>query len=217
MNKLIVAIFIFIFFTGIYVNGYFLFNTSDGAFNPNPGSSEMNEVSSNYLGQLVIEGAGFFLQSNSDYQLFLKKVELSGIVEVNTNEILEVLDKAVKNMELAKQTYEQLLQLTAALEYNPTARERLRDFDYSGYCKKNRLNRPVFRQVEKLLKAGDVRGCYQRCYNAVGVILDKLNDIKTVVESGNLPVIPACWRLNQLYLETGLFGQYASEVFMNLE
>ncbi len=109
-----------------------------------------------------------------------------------------------------------ILQLADTLEYNPLVQEKLRDFDYSGYREKNRLNPSVFGQVEELLKSGDVRGCYQKFYTVTVDILGRLASIKAAAETGTLPGIPACWRLNQLYLEMALFGQYASEVFMNI-
>lgn len=217
MNKLKIITFIFIFLSGIYVNGYFIANTSEGAFNHEPESSNGNVSISTSLGQLVIEGAGYFLQSGSDYRLFLKKVELSAISGLNTGELLPVLDGAVKNMELAKETYHQLFQLTGSLEYDAYAQERLRDFDYRAYREKHRLNPAVFQQVEELLKNGDVRGCYRKCRNTAAVILAGLRDIENDAEAGNFPSIPACWRVNQMFLELELFGQYASEVFMNLK
>ena len=216
MKKLTLMTFIFIFFTGIYVNGYFLFNEPEILFLTSPIENDGLDTKYNTLKNLLIVGAGHFLQSNSDYQLFLKNVELSGIVEVNTGEILSALEGALNNLEKAKETYYKILQLAGTLEYNPLVQEKLRDFDYSGYCEKNQLNQPVFQQVEELLKAGDVRGCYQKFYMETVDILERLASIKTAVETGALPGIPACWRLNQLYLEMELFGQYASEVFMNI-
>jgi len=215
--KLIITMFMFIFLTGIYLNGYFVFNTTENTFGSNSGSDNVNDGSSTSLGQLVIEGAGYFLQSNSDYQLFLKKVELSGIDAGNTVEIQAALDSAIKNMELAKETYYKILQLANTLDYNPTVLEKLRYFDYNGYREKYNLNIVIFRQVEELLKSGDVRGCYQKCYHTFGVILARLRAVKANAETANVTDIPACWRVNQLYLEIEFFGQYASEVFMNIK
>jgi hypothetical protein len=65
-------------------------------------------------------------------------------------------------MELANETYYQILQVSNLLEYNPTVLEKLKYFDYADYQYANRLNPTIFKQVEQLLKPGDVRGCYQR-------------------------------------------------------
>lgn len=216
MNKLKIATFIFIFLSGIYVYGYFVCNEPEIIFDQEPIENGGENTQYTSLNRLVIDGAGYFLQSNSDYQLFLKKIELSAISRVSNREILVPLDNAIKSMELAKSSYYQIIQLANNLEYNLITQEKFRYFDYSGYQKDNNLNPVVFQQLEELLKTGDVRGCYQKFFTQIIEILERLGAIKTDVEAGNLPGIPECWRLNQMYLETELFGQYASEVFMNL-
>jgi hypothetical protein len=70
--------------------------------------------------------------------------------------------------------------------------------------------------VEKFLKNGDVRGAYLWFYNRTGDILEKLGAVKTSVDSNEFPELKKCWRLNQLIIESELFGQYLAEIFSEI-
>jgi hypothetical protein len=213
-QKLLTAM-IFVALITVNVNGLFVFNETEGAFNPNPCEGCENYAAP-ALEQLIVVGAGYFIQSNSDYQLFLKTIEMSVIYGVNNADMVNAIDNAIKNMEMANETYYYILQVSSMMEYNPTVLEKLKYFDYDNYQYVNRLNPAIFKQVEKFLKAGDVRGCYQRFYTATNEILYRLRNIKASVDTLTMPKIADCWRLNQLYLEMALFGQYTAEVFMNI-
>jgi hypothetical protein len=215
IKRKILTAMIFVFMLTINSYGLFVLNNTEGAFNPPPCAGCKNYAALD-LGQLLVTGAGYFIQSNSDYQLFLKTIEMSDIYGMNSEDMADSIDNAIKHMEMANETYYQILQVSNLLEYNPTVQEKLKNFDYDNYQFINRLNPAIFKQVERLLKPGDVRGCYRRFYNATNEILERLRSIKTSADTLTIPRIPDCWRLNQLYLEMGLFGQYAAEVFMNI-
>jgi hypothetical protein len=216
IKKKILTAMIFAALITLNLNGYFVLNGTGGAYNSNSCEDCLNYAAPG-LEQLIITGAAYFIQSNSDYQLFLKTIEMAGIYGVNNEDLANKIDSAVKNMELANETYYQILHMSNLLEYNPTVLEKLKYFDYGFYQYVNHLNPAIFKQVEKLLKTGNVRGCYQRFYTATNEILARLRGIKTSLENVSMPKIPECWRLNQLYLELALFGQYTAEVFMNIE
>ena len=207
-----------IFAVVLTINSYGLFvlNNTEGAFNPHPCEDCINYASSD-LGEMLVAGAEYFLQSNIDYQMFLKTIEISDIYGINNEDMANTIDNAIKHMKMANETYFQILQVSNLLEYNPTVQEKLKNFDYNNYQYVNRLNPAIFHQVEQLLKTGDVRGCYQRFYNATNKILMRLQNIKTSVDILTIPKIADCWRLNQLYLEMELFGQYTAEVCMNIK
>ena len=214
-QKIMAAAVFFVLIT-LNVNGLFVLNETGGAFNSNP-CEDCKSYNSSGLEQSIVMGAGYFIQSNSDYQLFLKTVEMSGIYGLNNEDMMNTIDNAVKNMELANETYYQIIQVSTLLEYNPIVLEKLKYFNYPDYRYVNRLNPTIFKQVEKFLKYGDVRGCYQRFYTATLEILHRLKSIQSNVHAVTMPEIADCWRLNQLYLETQLFGQYTAEVFMNIQ
>jgi len=209
---------IFILFVSIVnLHGYFFANETDKAFIPPNPCEGCKDYSTSSLGQLIIEAAGFFIQSNSQYQLFLKEVELSGIYGINQEAMTKALDNAITHMEMATETYLLLVKTTNNFEYNQTVLAALNHFDYTGYRDLNHLNTAIFKQVQQLLEAGDVRGSYYRFYTATEEILNRLRDIKNSMDTLKIPKIPECWRLNQLYQETQIFGQYTAEIFMNLK
>lgn len=195
------------------LSGYFAFNETCKAF---PDQCDRGGRESVTLGQLIIDGAGYFLQSNIEYQLFLKKVELSGPYGLNFPELQGIIDKAIENMELANTTYFQMWQTSTNLQYDQTVLDKLKLFNYRVYQKENNLNPKVFQEVEEFLKNGDVRGAYLWFYNRTGDILEKLEAIKASVDSNVFPELKKCWRLNQLILEAELFGQQVAEIFFEI-
>ncbi len=213
-QKLLTAV-IFVVVLTINSYGLFVLNETGNAFNPPPCAGCKNYAAFD-LGQLLVASAEYFIQSNSDYQMFLKTIEVSDIYGINNEDMANTIDNAIKNMELANETYSQILQVSILLEYNPAVLEKLKYFDYDNYQNVNRLNSAIFEQVEQLLKPGDVRGCYKRFYIASNDILLRLRSLKTIADKCIMPKISNCWRLNQLYMETQLFGQYTTEVFMSL-
>ena len=214
-QKVVTAV---IFAAVLTINSYGLFvlNETGGAFNPNP-CEDCKDYAATGLEQLIVIGAGYFIQSNSDYQLFLKTIEMSDIYGINYEDMNNTIDNAIKQMEMANETYYQIILVSNLLEYNQAVLEKLKYFNYTYYQYVNRLNPTIFKQVEKFLKSGDVRGCYQKFYTATNEILHRLRGIQSSVETLTMPEIADCWRLNQLYLEIALFGQYTAEVFMNIE
>jgi hypothetical protein len=117
MKKLCLSIFLVLGVLGFTHNlfGYFVANESCKSFTDQCDRGGRESVT---LGQLIIDGAGYFLQSNIEYQLFLKKVELSGPYGLNFPELQGIIDKAIENMELANATYFQIWQMSTNLEYD---------------------------------------------------------------------------------------------------
>jgi hypothetical protein len=198
------------------VYGFWSYNLSCQAFLDQCENGGL-KIATLSLDQLIIDAAGFYIKSTSDYQLLLREIELSAIYGVDFSAFREHINKAIDNMELANATYFQIWQTSKNLQYAPITREKLRQFDYTTYQAANSLNSVIFRQVADLLKAGDVRGTYERAYNTTREILEGLKTLKISVNKKKLPKIPDCWRINQLYLEAELFGQYVSEVFFAVE
>ncbi len=162
------------------------------------------------VGQLIIDAAGHFLQSNSDYQLVLKRIELS---ETGLN---HALDKTIQSMANANALYFEIWNTSLSLEYDPLAIEKLSQFDYNGYKLENNLNPVIFQKVEDFLKQGHVRELFQQAFIDSSKILETLKAIQVSLESGKTVDISSYWRLNQLYLDFAFFGQYCSEVFVKL-
>ena len=219
MKRIIITIFLvqFIFVASLDLFGYFSYNRSCEAFtsqcDPDPGGRTKSAT----LGHMIIDATSFFLQSHSDYQLFLKKIEQSEIYGVDYSELQTIINKAIDSIALAHSSYYEIWQTSKTLDYNPFILEKLRNFDYTQYQVDHNLNSSMFNEVSCFLSVGNVRESYEWFYNATGEILESLNILKESVNSNTIPKIKDCWRLNQKFLESELFGQYISEVFFALE
>jgi len=197
--------------------GYFSYNRSCEAFPEQCEEGQGLNISTPPLGQLIIEAAGYYIKSNSDYQLFLREIELSGPNGPNFAVLQELVNNAIENMRMANTAYWQIWQASEALDYDPVVLEKLCQFDYPGYQAGNNPNPVIFEKAANYLKNGDVRGTYRQANIAAAEILQGLEILKSSIDKNKLPKLNACWRLNQLYLETELFGQYVSEVFFALK
>lgn len=197
------------------INGVFSYNKTCDAFTgecDNDGDGTERTFAPS-LKQLIIDSAGYYMQSNGFYQQFLNKVELSEIYGINFWELAEIIDNALVNMELSNAVYYELWQTSKTLDYNSLTLYKLKQFNYADYQKEHGLNLCVFDQVSDRLRAGDVIGVYENAYNDTLNILDKLRDLKASIYAFQLPEVADCWRITQFYFETQLYGQYVSEVF----
>ena len=57
----------------------------------------------------VIEAAGYFLDSQSDFLLFSNKIELSGIQGSDYNELRGILNRSITKLKSAKSKYEEII------------------------------------------------------------------------------------------------------------
>jgi hypothetical protein len=168
------------------------------------------------LGQLSIEAAGFFLQSNSNFQEFLKKIELAEIYGVNDEELIELITRAYENMEMAQSIYYRVWQFSKSLERDPVVLQKLAQFDYELILEEKRLIPSIFNDVEKYLKPGNMPGAFEKIYNDTSQILQGMKTLKTINASNSKDIL-LCWEVNQRLLESELFGQYISIVFLEIK
>jgi hypothetical protein len=218
--KFLKSVMIFTFAVLLLVSGgygFFSYNRSCEAFLVQCQEGVGFSISTPLLGQLIIEAAGHYIKSTSDYQLLLREIELSGSDDANFAALQELVNKALENMKMAHSSYWQIWQTSQGLDYDPAVLEKLRQFDYLSYQAENNLVPLIFTKAANYLKNGDVRGTYRQAYIAAADILQGLETLKINIDKNKLPQIKDCWRLNQLYLEMELFGQYVSEVFFALK
>ena len=205
-----ISIIILILIFTSYSKAWLAFNGGCKVFpNQCPSSNDGNDLLNQVidLGQLITTAGGYFLQSNSDYQIVLKKIEL------NEQGVIDSIDHAIQSMTAANAIYFEIWETSKTLEYDPISIEKLSLFDYYSYKLENNLNPVIFQKVEDFLKKGHIRELFQQAFNCSKRILEKLKDIKKELESSRKVDISNYWRVNQFYLEFALFGQYASEVF----
>jgi len=168
------------------------------------------------MGVLIIEGAGYFLGSQSDMFLFLNRLELAGLSTPDYADLQDLLNRAVKNMEKAVETYKTLAATAAVTPYNQQVLSQLMQFDFTGYEKTNGLNGEVFARVKAYLSRGNVTGVILLIKRDMESILNLLYGLKALVDKSEFPDLSMLWRVNQSYYQTMLGGQYVAEVFNSL-
>ena len=168
------------------------------------------------IGQLTVQGAGYFLKSYSAFLLFLQKVEMAELNGANYQEMQAVLNTAIDNMENAANTFDKLVQTAKERPYNPVVIDKLRNFDYQRYMRDNGLNRVVFMKVKGFLAKGDVTGAYMKLKADMEDIARQMHTVKQAVDANIFPDISQLWRINQAFGNNMAFGQNMAEVFMNL-
>lgn len=165
------------------------------------------------IGQYLVEGGGYYLNSYSDVMILLNRVEMSVISGVNHEELQGILNSAIGHLEHAKSSYLNLCNLAEITPYNQDVIVLLKNFDYSSFIYDYGLNADIFSKVEELLKKGDIRGVYNRLYDDVCNILVQLYSLKENVDKDSFPKISDLWRINQNFSQSILYGQYVTEVF----
>lgn len=214
-KTILISVLMISLFTGNILAIYYV-NRSCEAYNnclPPPG---LKIGFSPSIGQLIIEGAGYFLASHADSQTLLNKLELSEINGVNYPEVQGILNSAIANMENACATFKSLIQLAKETPYDQTVIDKLRKFDYQGFMKTNNLVGDIFIKVQGFLAKGDVTGAYIELKASKDAIIAQLYVIKDALDSNLFPDTNLLYRVNQAYSETMLFGQYVAQVFKNL-
>ena len=211
--KILITILMFLILTP-NVYGVIFGNDSCNAFLPGclptPGGLKSNNIMSESLGQMIVDGAGYFLASHSAFLQVLKKVELAETPGI------DLFKDVQNNIYFSEIAYTDLANTAKRLEYNQVVIEKLRIFDYKSFAIKKGLNSAVFSTVEKYLANGDVKGVYEKFFNDTAEINILVLRLK-VSSEGEPTDLESLWRINQKYSEALLFGQYVAEVFMAIK
>jgi len=214
-KTILISVLMITLFTG-QICAFFYANRSCEAYNnciPTPGLKSSTSPS---IGQLIIEGAGYFLASHADMQTLLNKLELSEINGVNYPEVQGMLNSGITNMENAGAAFKNLIRLAKETPYDQTVIDKLMKFDYQGFMKANNLVGDIFIKVQGFLAKGDVTGAYITLKSSKDAIIAQLYVIKAALDSNLFPDTNLLYQVNQAYSETMLFGQYVAQVFKNL-
>ena len=150
--KIIIITTVIIFVAlSLNVYGFLAFNQGCKAFPNQCDDGSGTSIQGLSIGQLIIHAAGSFLQSTSDYQIVLKKIELT------ETGVIDSIGQAIKSMAKANALYFEIWNTSLSLEYDPLAIDKLSQFDYIGYQIENNLNPVIFQRVEDFLRQGHVR------------------------------------------------------------
>lgn len=202
--KFILGIFILCLF---YLNSYsyVILNRGDESFSGNGDD--------NVIGSCIIDGGGYFLKAYSDALIVLQRIECWDTLKPDYNELSSALSSAIENMRNAREAYSRLKLAADNTPYNPVFVGKLISFDYNEFRESRALEGNSFNIAKSYLAAGNVRGIFTHLLSGTEQILHLLKDIKTSVDAGKFPDLASLWRVNRLFSETMLTGQYAAEIF----
>lgn len=207
--KIIVGIGILVFLSQ-YTFSHWVCNTFPIIFN---GSGDFQTSLDNY----VIDGAGYFLEAYSNTLMLMKKIEWSGKESLNTDEVKLLVENALENIESAREAYVNLTRAADNTPYNPVIIDKLKNFDYDAFQKDNGLNPGVFSSVKAYLANGDIRKLYYDFSSTVEEISGLLKQVNEQINVGNFAPVKEIWKLNGLFSESLLFGQYVSQVLYKIQ
>jgi len=213
---LLVAFTAIIFTVNVYP--FINFNGAGGGYGSggqgeSPGIQSMEYQSIEYY----IQAAGtYYLEANSHVQTLLKLVEQQDLQGINYISMQLVVKWALEDMQMAKDTYAQLIRKAEATPYNETVLVKLRDFDYDSFMEKNGLNPVLFGLVRQYLQNGDITGMFKCAYVDVTAMIDILVKIRDTVSQYRLPGISLFRQLNEKQALSSVFGSYAARVFTEI-
>ena len=166
----------------------------------------------------IIEAAGYFLKSYSNFLLLLNNVELSDIERerIDYAQCRQIINDTILQMENARERYGTLKQIADSTPYNQTVISRLLDANDSLLQERDGSKSVISNEVAVYLRSGDVRGIYHQMFSDTRQILDMLSVIKSAVEAEMTPANFDLWKVNRFYSRSMLLGQYIAEIFSKI-
>ena len=210
---LLVAFTAIIFTVNVY--SYINFNGVGGGYGSG-GQGESPSIQSveyQSIEYYIQAAATYYLEANSHIQTLLKLVEQQDLQGIDYSAMQSEVKRALYDMQMAKDTYGQLIRKAEATPYNETVLVKLRDFDYESFMEKNGLNPVLFVLVRQYLQNGDITGMFKRTHADVTVMIDLLVKIRDIVSQYRLPGVSLFRQLNETQALSSVFGSYAAGVF----
>lgn len=214
MKKFIISTTLLLFFSMSVFAVIFCNDTPcgyEGNCTNNSGGSSISSFYGN-MDTLVVVGAGQFIESHSNFQMFLQKYELTGLHGFDSYSLNSILIDAIIGMEQAADIYEYLLMIAEVTPYNQVFIGKLKTFDYDGFQESFNLNNQVFQKASHFLSTGDITGSYKSILVDIRGIIESLYFLKDSIDKNVLPEVSKVWELNQKYSDTLFFGQYMAMV-----
>jgi hypothetical protein len=191
------------------------FNGSGSGYD-DPGDGESASENPT-IENLVIEGAGYYLQGNSYIQSVLNQVELQDVKGIDYTGLHRLIANALEYITNARLVYEKLVETAEITPYNQVVIAQLKAVDYNSFMLENRLNEVIFKKVEGYLSNGNITGVFKRSLSVIKSIQWLLCIVTNYVEFNQMPGPEISWKLNELCAEFSLFGSYTARIFQSIQ
>lgn len=196
------------------LSGVIILNGTDSTYNSSGSGDKYN---SNYpIKSLIIVGASHFLESSSNFQAFLREIELADISGPDYEKMKRILNASAVSIQVASSTYAELKSLSETIPYNQEIIDKLKSFDYESFKEGKKLNPQIFQIVKKYLSQGYVSELYGEMLSNTLEISEDLKNIKNAIDKNNYPDIWLVWGVYQKYTDSQLFGMYVSMIFKSI-
>lgn len=214
LSLLIIVLFIFtgIMFPLIMSNGVSVVFSNDTMANVSGVKTESMEIET-----LVIQGAGYYLESTTVFQDLLNKIENKDILGTDYDGWLTSTAKAKELIDHAIDTYNLLIQKAQITPYNQDILNALAKFDYDAFMNKNNLNPVIYLRIKELLVQGDVIGVLKINYSNFIEISNMLSLLQDNLNEENLTDFSSLLGINEKYSEATLFGSYVARIFSEID
>jgi len=164
----------------------------------------------------VVAGAIHFLHSKANTDLLLMEFEKSARQDFNFSLSLEYVEKAMAELEAAKVNYARAAEIGERIGYIEKKMAWFKDYDYDTFITKNNLNKEIAGIVKGYLINADILGVYKHSINNINELLNILYLIRDKVKVNEKPDISTCWMLLQKYSDATLFGNYSTQMGLEI-
>ncbi|MCP4150823.1 MAG: hypothetical protein GY757_23960 [bacterium] len=196
-------------------------------------------VPNEFIRFFVVKAAIYLLDSQVEYIKFLHTLELSEINPSILDDCREgqqqpdefdfnnFLNNALQKMDHSITNYDELLNHLDNHTYNCMMRDRLACYDYDALFLRilggDTPSAPdlLFEEIRSLLITCNIKLFYIQLLKKTKEIESQLRKLQSEIANETTAVtgydnLSKMWRINQNYTDTIRYGQYASEVFMDI-
>jgi hypothetical protein len=189
-------------------------NGAGGGYDGGDGAAGIDGVNKNNTIEYYITlGAGYYLNANTNFQEFLKKVEMQDIQGVDFAAVQNTVGSSLVNMENAANIYMLLVKEVETTPYNDVVIARLKEFDYQSFMLENNLIPVVFSEVEGFLQKGDITGLLKKVHKDLVIMGEMLKAVNDELTLNRVPQLHLLWQINETFSRVSQFGSYTARVY----
>jgi hypothetical protein len=179
---------------------------------PPPTDSDDNKAT-----QSITNGAANFLQSYANILILLNESELSEQVGFNFTTARTAVNKALKSLISSREQYMQTFLEMRQVNFESSAIQKLKEFDYNNLVENRQLNPCVMNRVSWFLGKGDLVGLFEKVVKDLDDTIINLSVVRSCLQQDIIPDLEDLRRLYQQYSDFMTFGYYCSLVFSEIK
>lgn len=169
---------------------------------------------------LVVQGASNFLQSFSNFYLFLNESELNSKYETTGFDFVKAnsaIENTLNNLVVSRENLSQLLSLLRKGNAESNAIQKLKSFNYEALILNRKLHPVVMDRLKYFLSRGDLEGFLEEILSDLDSMIGHSVKIQYSIQNNKIPSLNDLRVLFQEFSDCMLFGYYASLVFSEIK